>query len=147
MTSTLHKEASKQQIKAVNAILAAKGLMHDKAHIISNATNGRTEHSSALYFEEAQILLAFLTREEKEKSNVLMLRKLFAMAHEMNWITQKTVVHTDGSLRPGNDYSAVYAWVKKYSPWKKDLNKHTYEELTKLVSQFEFGPYAHHLKK
>jgi hypothetical protein len=138
---------SKQQIKAVNAILAAKGMMDDKANIISSATNGRTTHSSELFFEEAKILLAYLTREDKEKSNVKMLRKLFAMAHEMGWVTPGQKVAPGGRLIVVNNYGSVYAWVKKYGYLKKDLNKYSYEEFTKLLTQFENGPYAHSLKK
>lgn len=142
------KPATKEQIKAINAILVHKGLMDDKAGIIKAATNDRTAHSSQLYFSEAKVLLANFLSTGKMQPKNKMIGKIFAMAHEMGWIKRKTLVNSKGEVNVTNDYTPVYAWIKKYgfnNP--KDLKEYKFDELPKLLTQFEFGPYADYLRK
>ena len=141
------KPASKEQIKAVNATLAKAGLMDDKASIIKQVTNGRTEHSSELYFEEAKsMLMGLLKNTWKQQPKNKMISKIFAMAHEMGWVEKRTEVGKDGNLIKVNDYNRVYGWIKKYGYLNpKDLKEYEYKEIPKLVAQFENGPYKHYL--
>lgn len=139
-------QATKQQIKAINAFLAKNGMMEDKAAIVSEATNGRTTHSTELYFDEAKQLLAgFLNQQPQD--NGPMVRKLFAMAHNLQWITETNQVQPNGSIKPVKDYSRLLAWVKKYGYLGKPLKQYTYSEMPKLVTQFELGPYKDFYKK
>lgn len=155
------KDISPAQVKAVNVILRVRGLMEDKEVIISSFTDGRTAHISEMKMHEArQLLIAY---NKPEKSNHLMLRKIIAMAHELGWIKQQTVVTnlskelkpqtvepmsvTNSKIETKKDYSALYGWVLKYGYLKKDLRKYSYNELPKLVSQLEFGPYKSYLSK
>lgn len=139
-------QATKQQIKAINAFLAKNGLMEEKPAIISNATNGRTTHSTELTLQEAKQVLAGLLKP-KEKDNGPMIRKLFAMAHNLHWITETNEVQPDGSIIPVKGYARVLAWVEKYGYLGKPLNDYSYDELPKLVTQFELGPYKDYYKK
>jgi len=141
--------ATKEQVKAVNATLAKIGQMPNKAEIVSNYTNQRTTHSSELTTEEARGLLTALTRgkqtvRQNSKPSQHMVNKLFAMAHEMGWITTKAHV-SEGSVKKVKDYSRVHDWVQKYGWKKQPLKEYTYEEMPKLVSIFEFKVYKSYL--
>lgn len=140
------KPATPAQIKAVNSILAKRGLMEDKAEIIRLATLDRTTHSSELYFDEAKNLLSNLIDGKGYQPKNKMINKIFAMAHEMGWITKKTVVGDDGKMVEKKDYSHVYNWIKKYGFGKKDLKLYECREIPKLLTQFEQGPYRDYLK-
>lgn len=151
--------ASKEKIKAINAILVKTGQMENKAAIVSNATNNRTSHSSQLLMHEADALLSALqsSSKTKKKPSQKMVNKLFAMAHEMGWVTESVVVRQElnpeltpeGAPLPGSnyrlktkkDYSRVYNWVLKYGWKQKPLSEYTYEELPKLISIFEYKVY------
>lgn len=139
-------QATKPQIKAINAFLAKNNLMEDKASIIAAATDQRTTHSTELTFEEAKQILAQLHKLPTHDCGP-MTRKLFAMAHNMQWIDTTSTVQADGSIKEKKDYSRVLAWVLKYGYLAKPLNQYSYEELPKLLSQFEFGPYKDYFKK
>lgn len=139
--------ANKNQIIAINTVLQKMKLMDEKANIIKEATNGRTTHSSELTFKEAYQLLKALNEKPKPvDARQKMINKLFAMAHEIGWIKFKKVV-TPYGMATNRDSSALYNWVKKYGYLKKDLNEYAYEELPKLLSSFEFGPYKHYISK
>lgn len=144
-------KATPEKVKAINATLAKMGLMSDKADIVLNATDGRTTHSSAMSFEEARALLLALNRNVKTtqapvKPTQKMVNKLFAMAHQMGWITEETIVSPTGMIKKKN-YSRLYEWVTKYGYLHKPLNQYSYKEMPKLVSQFELGVYKTYLSK
>lgn len=140
---------TKQQIIAINTAISKKGLSDLKKSMINNATNGRTESSKELYFDEAHSLLQFLNADQDNKQASIdkMIRKLFAMSHEMGWITKKPVIGVGGKIEMKKDYTNLYEWVKKYGYLKKPLREYTQEELPKLLAVFENGPYKHHLSK
>lgn len=138
------KPASTQQVKAINAILAQRKMMADKPEIISSFTDGRTEHSKELYFEEANAMLQFLIDKNQNSG---MMRKLFAMAIEIGWCPFKSEVQADGTIKKGRSYQAVHNWVLKSGYLHKKLSAYSYEQLPKLVTQFEIGPYSYYLSK
>ncbi len=140
------KPATKEQIRAINAILAKRKLMDMKADIIRESTGGRTTHSTELYASEAYALLKSLNiNTATDPGKQRMIRKLFAMAHEIGWIPKTGRVDQDGDFTTESDRSRVYGWIKKFGYLKKDLSLYTYNELPKLVTQFELGPYTHYL--
>lgn len=141
------KPATTKQIAAINSILAKKGLMEDKPSIIASITNNRTTHSSELSFDEAKNFLSNLLSGAKYQPKNKMISKIFAMAHEMGWIEERWKVEGGGQMVKAKDYSHVYAWVKKYGFKKTDLRAYEYDELPKLLTQFEIGPYRDYLRK
>ncbi len=146
-----NKLATKEQVKAINAILAKNGQMQNKATIIASSTNGRTSHSSALFFNEARALLKALTNSRKSSTRTKqptekMIGKLFAMAHEIHWIKEKVIV-TEKGIEKTKDYTTLHSWINKYGYLTKPLSKYTYDELPELVSQFEFHIYNDYLKQ
>lgn len=137
-------KASIEQIKAIHSILHRKGLLPHKTEFVESFSNGRVSSTKDLWMSEARELISSLV-QHKENTNKddkgPMIRKLFAMCHEMYWIKKVQKVGEYGKLIEVNDYSAVYGWVLKYGYLKKDLRKYTYQELPKLISQFELHIY------
>lgn len=140
---------TKPQIKAVRATLYRHGLMYDKENIIDSFTNGRTGSISEMTLDEArELLMAFNSPAENKNTDDKgpMIRKLFAMAHEMGWIRKVQAVDEKGAIIEKNDNTKVYDWVTKYGYKKTELRRYTYKELPKLLSQFEFNIYKPYLK-
>lgn len=140
--------ATPKQVKAIHAQLHLQGLLSHKRSIVDSYSKGRTESSKELTSTEAGELLSYLFNQKKEVNvSSKLMAKLFAMCHEMGWITQTTVVDGD-KVKVKKDYSRVHAWVEKYGLLKKPLRKYTYNELPKLVTQFEvhiYNPYIESL--
>jgi hypothetical protein len=150
MTGKIFKMGSitKEQIIAINTIISNRGLKEQKKQMILDASEGRTESSKCLTFDEASVLLQFLNGEKSREQESIdrMVKKLFAMAYDLRWISNKTEVTTNG-LQSKKDYFVVYSWVLKYGYLGKELKAYKQNELPKLITQFEQGPYAHYLKK
>lgn len=144
------KSISKAQISAIYGLLAKHGLREDKEKIIEQISGGRTSSTSSLYFSEALSWISAMSKiqpdngEEAKKKKLL--AKLFAMAHEIGWITVESKV-VGSNLTKVKNYTAVHNWVKSYGYLKKGLREYTYEQLPKLVTQFQFGPYKYYLSQ
>jgi hypothetical protein len=131
---------TKNQIITIQTIISNKGLRDDKDNIVTNASNGRTSHVGELYFDEAANLINFLNgrKEANALDGVQKMRKyITAMAHEMGWITKKTLVTKDKDVVEINDYSDLNTWIEKYGYKHKPFFKYTPKELPTLVSQME----------
>jgi hypothetical protein len=138
----MNQPINKGQIRAINVALGVRGLADDKEDIVSIYTNGRTTNEKEMFMHEARELLININGPDK---NDLMIRKMFAQAHELMWIKKVQRVDEKGNLVPVNDYSVLYNWVLKYGYLKKDLRDYTYKELPKLITQFENGPYKNYI--
>lgn len=142
--------ATDKQKKAIRALLHKQGLLQNKDEIVLSFTNNRTSHISEMNIEEAKDLLGWLFGDQKEKDKAeAMKKKLFAMCHEIGWISVKTYVQ-GSEVTSRKDYSRVHGWVEKYGYLKKPLGEYVYKELPKLISQFEFNvynPYIQSLSK
>lgn len=135
------RKATAKQVAAINAELHRQGLLNRKSEMVDAFTNGRTDHSPEMTIDEARALLSNLyqTKGDMNVSTRLM-SKLFAMAHEMGWIPEITVVEGLKLIKKKN-YQRVHDWVEKYGYLKKPLREYTYKELPKLVSIFENNIY------
>jgi hypothetical protein len=115
--------------KQLHGLLTQCGLNEQKAALINSYTAGRSESSKDLTDGEAAQLICFLATKANEHGEAAnkMRRKILSMAHEMHWHlpdTQKV------------DIECVNDWCIAYGFGKKLLNKYTYNELPKLVTQF-----------
>lgn len=134
------KESTPAQRSAIGAIVAKLGLDKEgKAELVSQYSNGRTNSSTGLSFEEAGQMLHDLTpgpspRERgaqtpagsQKAHGVRMRRQIIAIFHEMG-------AHLPGTAKI--DMERVNAWCTNQGHDKKPLNDYTYEELPKLVGQ------------
>lgn len=131
------KMITKSQIAAIHALLRKHDLTDNKKDIIEQISGGRVSSTSHLYFDEAMAWInamnkAWPAEPEKQKR---MINYIFAMAHEMGWIKEVTVVTAKG-MEKKKDYKDVHAWIETKGYLKKPLRQYTYEELPKLVTQF-----------
>jgi len=85
--------------------------------------------------DEATDMIKHLKELDPENAKAdKMRKKILSMAHEMNW-------RVNGKV----NMKAIDTWCRNYSYLKKSLDRYTYKELPKLVSQFE-SVYHHFLK-
>jgi hypothetical protein len=126
------------QLKIIHTLFNKIGNAPHKKDIIAGFTNGRSESSKDLYFDEATDLIKYLKNFDNEAiSAERMRRNIISMAHELNWKLPDT-----GKI----DMKRVNGWCEKFGYQHKPLNNYTYEELPKLVTQFKNGPYSHFIK-
>ena len=116
-------------MKAIHTLLNKQGLKEEKDSIVKSFTAGRTTHSSQMLFEEAASLIGHLKKlDPHDIASDKMRNKILSMAHEMNWRIKGT---------EKVDIDHVNAWCISHGYLKKKLDDYKYNELPKLVSQFD----------
>lgn len=130
---------TKAQIIAINTAISKKGLKDEKKKMISDVSNGRVESTSDLFFDEAHSLLMFLNADTDNKQEKIdkQVRKIFAIAYDLKWITEKPVVNGSGKIEKKKDYSVLYKWVNDYGYLKKELREYDEKELPALITQLQ----------
>lgn len=90
---------------------------------------GRTDSTKDLSDDEAFQLIERLQKQafDDHKRGNSMRRKIIGIAHELGWEEE------DGSP----DLARIDAFCSKRGAYHKPLNKHKYNELPTLVTQFE----------
>ena len=145
MIDTTHKMIDPQQLKQLHTLLHKQNLTHHKAEMVGGATNGRTESSKELHYNEAADLIKQLQAMQpvvqwKPKPGELQRRKIIAIAYNMGW----EIPNPQGG-KPKADIKRINEWCIKFGFGHKPLNQYTTAELPKLVSVFE-TVYKHYLK-
>lgn len=120
-------------ISSVYAALAAKGLQakEDKEMMVSQFTENRTTSVREMKTAEAMALINKLNGDKKDINDKRskMIRTVYSYGHSLN-ITK--IVGTETKV----DTERLDALTIRLSPQKKPLQKHTYDELTILVTIF-----------
>ena len=115
---------SKNQITRLHILLDETGQKPYKQDLMDEVcTDGRFPTSSKQLY-----VVEFLAIE----------KKLVDLKERMNNQRRRVIsaLRECGYNKAGAaDMPKIEAWVEKYSTFKKHLNKHTYEELVKLVAQ------------
>ena len=136
---------SNQQNKQLHTLLAATGMMEQKANLVLGFSDGKSESSKDLTDAQAKEMITYLqSRQAPSFDGVVeaaankMRRKLISMAYEMHWAK-------------AGEWKAAVAAIDSFclSPkglFKKELQKHNYNELAQAVTQFEMM-YKKYLKK
>lgn len=151
------KSITKSQIAAIHALLGKHGLSDDKKQIIEQISGGRVSSTAGLCFDEAMQWINAMNgpsrpsrREGHQHTDPdkrqRMINAIIAMAHEMGTISRDTIADAHGRLILKNNYEKLNKWMVEKSYLKKPLNKYSYPELPKLVSQFK-NVYFSWLKK
>jgi len=123
------------QKRRLHLLLNLTRLMWQKQSLISSFTGGRTEHSSQMTDKEAEALISYLQdqgqdndKDEINKRMDKMRKKLLSYVYEMRWAA------------PGDWTTALQKidefCTGKHGRFKKPLQKHSYEELVQVVTQF-----------
>jgi hypothetical protein len=135
--------ASAKQVGMIKGLLVQLRLIDDSAGFAKQYSNNRTEHIGELTGAEANLLIKNLMPSVKnngasnehiakaEASNT-MRRKIISMAREMGWHTRNAT----GQLVCNME--RVEQWCILHGYMAKGLNKYTFEELPKLVTQMEY---------
>ncbi len=119
----------KLKLRILHAILAKKGLMDEKKSIILQHTKERTDSAAKMTESELTSLIDFfsISKPSTKESANNMRRKIIAIcASTMQMVTEG---------KP--DMRKIYDFVQENGYLSKELNQYSYDELPKLVSQFE----------
>lgn len=110
----------------------------DKRALVSGFTNTRTTSSREMLMVEAQQMIKHLEgaldvvatapTPEHEEASDKMRRKIISLCHEMRW-------YIEGTSKV--DMARLNGWCQARSFGKKVLNQYSYDELTKLLTQFK----------
>jgi len=127
-----------QQLKCANTLVSQLGIDKEaKGVMIMGFTGGRSDSSKELTYNEAAAFIKHLKGLDPNKAGAEKMRnKILYYAHEMGW-------HIKGTTKI--DMQRVDNWCLTKGYIKRKLDNYSYEELPKLVSQFE-AVYKYFLK-
>lgn len=137
----------KWQISRIHGLLSKIGVKDDKeykAELVRQYTNGRETSTTRLSYHEAAAIIKDLEsmapKTQAEIASDVMRKKMLVYAYGMGIINPAT-----GKA----DVSRVDNWCKAYGYLHKGLNEYTYEELPKLLTQYEqvYKSYLKSIKK
>lgn len=138
----------------LHAELNRAGWMEHKPDLVTSFTEGRTHHSSEMNDAEARELISHIRRNNPKtksarqfettgipaSSNAAdkMRKKILSMCHKMQWYKRDEY----GSLllkkgKPQLDWERIDNFCVARSHYKKELKKHSSQELPTLVTQFQ----------
>lgn len=124
------------QLKQLHVLLGQTGFTPYKQDLMDTycIDNRFPASSKTLYKVEAANIISHLKDKynEQQKQSDTMRKKVISCLREC---------HFNKSGRA--DMPRIYSWVEKYSPFKKGLNKHNYNELVQLVTQAEIMKSKH----
>lgn len=131
------KTINKDQLICLNTLVSKLHIDKEgKIEMVQGFSGGRATSSKDLFSDEAAAMIKHLKSvDPTEKSAEKMRKKIISMAHEMGWTSA-----------PGKaDMKRIDQWCTKFGYLKKHLDSYNYNELPKLVTQFEQGPYNHYI--
>lgn len=116
------------QLSKLHVLLHRLGWMDDKKTIISQITNGRTESSRELTFEEGRDLLRQLSEYDPAER---MKSLIFSLAYRAN------IIYGSSGIDKKINAAKLNLFLKERGSVKKELNAMSYPELIKTHKQFE----------
>ncbi|MEI6683449.1 MAG: hypothetical protein WCO44_12505 [Bacteroidota bacterium] len=124
------------------------GLFHDtgtekyRHDLVRSFTDGRTENSSELSDLEADELIRHLETLIKKPHGPTLSgvdyqgqqqrRRILSLCYNIGW-----VICNEASKKHQVDFTRLNSWMLKYGYMHKPLNNYSYQELPRLVTQFE----------
>ncbi|MDW8420126.1 MAG: hypothetical protein RML37_12015 [Chitinophagales bacterium] len=131
--------------RLLHALLHKHGCMAHKAELVYGFTEGRTEHSSEMYEQEAQQLIGWLRSHFNDPAAPpqrdaadRMRKKVMAICHTMGWYQRDA----EGNLvlrngQPVLDWQRIDAFCTQRTQPKKPLRELTASELPSVITSFE----------
>lgn len=130
------------QNRRLHSLLQRRGLMEEKANLVLHYTDGRTEHSSELLYNEAIQIIRALDKDNIPASAIYkdgdsQRKRILSICYQLpvelgftRWsmVRGKRMVDMDRLNRFLTGPKSIY---------KKELMSHTPRELTKVIVQFE----------
>jgi hypothetical protein len=132
LTTSTGKQITPAQLRKINTIISMRGICKEtKEAMVLGFSAGRSNSSKNLYFIEASELIKHLEAGDPQKEAINKMRgKVLYYAHEMGWHTLKNGKYVADIIRVDN-------WCLKYGFIKRKLDGYSFQELPRLVSQFE----------
>jgi len=122
------KLITKPQISKLHVLLTNLGLIDQKAEIVYNFTEGRTESTKELTIQEARQLITNLSEyDPKERIKAV----IFSLAYKAGIIYGST--DEDKKINTAK----LNMFLRERGAVKKELNQMDYTELVKVHRQFE----------
>jgi hypothetical protein len=127
---------TKKQLCRIHILLKQVGKQEHKAALVFSFSNSRCISSKELSYQEAQNLIGYLEQQllvmkngssPHHTSANQMRRKLISICHNMKYELESGKV----------DMKRLDEWCRNKSYLKKPLMEYSYDELPKLVSQFQ----------
>lgn len=120
--------ATKPQIAKIHVLLNNLGILDQKAEIVYNITEGRTESSKELTVDEARRLITNLAEfDPNERLKSL----IFSLAY------QAGIIYGDTNDDKKMNAAKLNLFLKERGAVKLELNQMHYKELVKVHRQFE----------
>jgi hypothetical protein len=136
----IFEKPDKKQVIRFNALLNRLNLTDMKRDLIAEATGGRTEHTLEMSRRELQQLIDHLATFQKNTGFAdgnKKRRRIISLAYQMPPEMCLTRWDEEKGQR-AIDMEALDAFLcGKHSIYKKRLNEHTPQELSKVIVQFE----------
>jgi hypothetical protein len=128
--------------KKLYALLKQSGMHDSRKDLVYSYSSGRTDNSAELTDKEIKSLIDHLqqitqpqekkTRDVESYKGDRMRKRILSLCYEIEWIT-----YSPSKRRMVVDFERLDAWMIKSSYLHKSMNKYSFKELKKLVSQFE----------
>jgi len=138
------KPISTQQIIKFNALLRNLGMDQDEKRLtIWNFTNHRSDRTNDMHFEEAKQMISHLAQLAGEKPSEAQERSAKRLKEDKMRKKVISIAYQLGWTRPNGkcDYARIDAFIKSHPVSKRPnisaLQDYNYEELIKLINQFE----------
>ena len=122
------RNATQPQITKIHVLLTKLGLLDEKALIIYNLTEGRTESTKELSIEEARHLIMNLSEYDPSE-------RLKSLIFSLGY--QADILYGTSDADKKMNAAKLNLFLKERGAVKKELNAMTYQELVKIHRQFE----------
>ena len=133
LTMPAIKKTTPRNFGKMMGLLTKLNLQGRRHAIVWDYSRGRTESSKELSYTEINAIIKALEAGFTELGRCdIMRKKIISMAREMGW-----EVYSQQRQKTVADMERIEAWCIKFGYLHKGLNKYTYTELPKLVTQFE----------
>lgn len=125
------QKATPKQKSAIGAYCHRLFITADQKHtIVSSFSQGRCTSSNELTQAEATQMLQYLAAQVDDKDKAKMIGKIFYYCHQMAWTKLNDKGKTVADCKRFDEWAVVHSYLKK------KLDRYSYAELPKLVSQF-----------
>ena len=139
MRTTTHKPITPQQLKALHATFHRIGMDDDARHdCISSFTDGRTQSSKELSFDEARRLLASLNEDQAEKAREeakKLVKAIFCLSFQISFLNKGYTNDTQEEFQMNVAKLNVFARSKSAS--RKNVSEMYPSELKAFKKQLE----------
>ncbi|WKN42204.1 hypothetical protein [Tunicatimonas pelagia] len=128
------RRRTSEQNRKLHLLLQDLGLMDEKPSLALEFSRGRTERTSQLSQQECRLLIDHLDQfaSKTVRSAEIMRRKVFVYCYALGWISPARSPQDHAFNR-----TVIDNFLLKRGYRKKRLHEYTYEELPKLLNQFE----------